>query len=168
MGVVADSSRNPLSTRSVWRATGADGAGFARRYWFIATDDHQLDDPGQYLRAREGECELGTLAIGKRCQEQISATRMGRGSGQFAASALDTLSAACNRDTGKPALSRTRVGGLREWERALRPFGVSLSIGSRYSSIVTSHERQQVLARMLAASSAWWSAAEPHCRNPAG
>jgi hypothetical protein len=25
-------------------------------------------------RAREGECELGTLAIGKRCQEQISAT----------------------------------------------------------------------------------------------
>src|ERR1700732_2873245 len=33
MGVVADSSRNPLSTRSIWRATGADGAGFARRYW---------------------------------------------------------------------------------------------------------------------------------------
>ena len=33
MGVVADSSRNPLSTRSMWRATGADGAGFARRYW---------------------------------------------------------------------------------------------------------------------------------------
>jgi hypothetical protein len=32
-GVVADSSRNPLSTRSMWRATGADGAGFARRYW---------------------------------------------------------------------------------------------------------------------------------------
>ena len=32
------------------------------------------DDPGQYLRAREGECELGTLAIGKRCQERISAT----------------------------------------------------------------------------------------------
>src|SRR4249920_3915250 len=30
MGVVADSSRNPLSTRSMWRATGADGAGFAR------------------------------------------------------------------------------------------------------------------------------------------
>jgi hypothetical protein len=29
----ADSSRNPLSTRSMWRATGADGAGFARRYW---------------------------------------------------------------------------------------------------------------------------------------
>jgi hypothetical protein len=27
-----------------------------------------------YARAREGECELGTLAIGKRCQEQISAT----------------------------------------------------------------------------------------------
>jgi hypothetical protein len=27
------SSRNPLSTRSMWRATGADGAGFARRYW---------------------------------------------------------------------------------------------------------------------------------------
>jgi hypothetical protein len=25
-------------------------------------------------RAREGECELGTLAIGKRCQERISAT----------------------------------------------------------------------------------------------
>src|SRR4249919_2545666 len=25
MGVVADSSRNPLSTRSMWRATGADG-----------------------------------------------------------------------------------------------------------------------------------------------
>ena len=24
-----------------------------------------LDDSGQYLRAREGECELGTLAIGK-------------------------------------------------------------------------------------------------------
>jgi hypothetical protein len=33
MGVVADSSRNPLSTRSMWRATGADGAEFARRYW---------------------------------------------------------------------------------------------------------------------------------------
>src|ERR1700693_2194212 len=33
MGVVADSSRNPLSTRSMWRATGADGAGFVRRYW---------------------------------------------------------------------------------------------------------------------------------------
>jgi NAD(P)-dependent dehydrogenase (short-subunit alcohol dehydrogenase family) len=31
--VVADSSRNRLSTRSIWRATGADGAGFARRYW---------------------------------------------------------------------------------------------------------------------------------------
>ena len=31
-------------------------------------------NPGQYLRAREGECELGTLAIGKRCQERISAT----------------------------------------------------------------------------------------------
>ena len=31
--VVADSSRNWLSTRSMWRATGADGAGFARRYW---------------------------------------------------------------------------------------------------------------------------------------
>jgi hypothetical protein len=29
---------------------------------------------GQSLRAREGECELGTLAIGKRCQEWISAT----------------------------------------------------------------------------------------------
>src|SRR6476661_7348963 len=29
---------------------------------------------GQSLRAREGECELGTLAIGKRCQERISAT----------------------------------------------------------------------------------------------
>jgi hypothetical protein len=27
---------------------------------------------GQSLRAREGECELGTLAIGKRCQERIS------------------------------------------------------------------------------------------------
>ena len=27
-----------------------------------------------YARAREGECELGTLAIGKRCQERISAT----------------------------------------------------------------------------------------------
>jgi ABC-type branched-subunit amino acid transport system ATPase component len=25
-------------------------------------------------RAREGECELGTLAIGKRCQERISAS----------------------------------------------------------------------------------------------
>jgi hypothetical protein len=32
------------------------------------------DDFGQSLRAREGECELGTLAIGKRCQERISAT----------------------------------------------------------------------------------------------
>jgi len=28
-----------------------------------------------------------------------------------------------NRDTGKPTLSLARVGGLREWERALRPFG---------------------------------------------
>jgi len=33
-----------------------------------------LDVPAQSLRAREGECELGTLAIGKRCQERISAT----------------------------------------------------------------------------------------------
>jgi hypothetical protein len=30
MGVVADSSRNPLSTRSMWRATGTDGTGFAQ------------------------------------------------------------------------------------------------------------------------------------------
>ena len=63
--------------------------------------------------------------------------RMGRGSGQFAASALDTLSAACNRDTGKPALSRTRVGGLREWERALRPFGVSLSFAIQKISVMS-------------------------------
>ena len=41
------------------------------------------------------------------------------GSGQFAASALDMLSAARNRVTGKPALSRARVGGLREWKRSL-------------------------------------------------
>ena len=47
------------------------------------------DDPEQYLRAREGECELGTLAIGK--------TVSGRGSGQFAESALDTLYVARNR-----------------------------------------------------------------------
>jgi hypothetical protein len=47
-------------------------------------------------RAREGECELGTLAIGKRCQERISAPD-GRGSGQFAESALDTLYVARNR-----------------------------------------------------------------------
>src|SRR6476620_1480151 len=33
ISVVADSSRNPLSTRSMWRATGADGTAFARRYW---------------------------------------------------------------------------------------------------------------------------------------
>ena len=39
--------------------------------------------------ARE-KCELGTLAIGKRCQERISATGWGR-DGQFAESALDTL-----------------------------------------------------------------------------
>jgi hypothetical protein len=32
---------------------------------------------GQYLRAREGECELGTLAIGKRGQERILATGWG-------------------------------------------------------------------------------------------
>src|SRR5467141_3645237 len=44
MGVVADSSRNPLSTRSMWRATGADGAGLTTI----------LDDPEQSLRAREG------------------------------------------------------------------------------------------------------------------
>ena len=37
LAVVADSSRNPLSTRSMWRATGADGAGFARRYWLSPT-----------------------------------------------------------------------------------------------------------------------------------
>src|SRR4249920_2024222 len=29
---------------------------------------------GQSLRAREGECELGTIAVGKRCQERILAT----------------------------------------------------------------------------------------------
>jgi hypothetical protein len=55
------------------------------------------DDPGQYLRAREAEWELGTLAIGKRCQERISATGWARGSGQFAESALDTLYVARNR-----------------------------------------------------------------------
>jgi hypothetical protein len=37
-----------------------------------------LHDFGRFrtvsTRAREGECELGTLAIGKRCQERISAT----------------------------------------------------------------------------------------------
>jgi TPR repeat protein len=31
---------------------------------------------GENLRAREGECELGTLAIGKRCQENFG-DRMG-------------------------------------------------------------------------------------------
>jgi hypothetical protein len=36
MGVVADSSRNPLSTRSMWRATEADGAGFAPPLLVIA------------------------------------------------------------------------------------------------------------------------------------
>jgi hypothetical protein len=55
-----------------------------------------MDDPGQYLRAREGECELGTLAIGKRCQERISATGWA-GSGQLAEYALDTLYVARNR-----------------------------------------------------------------------
>jgi hypothetical protein len=40
---------------------------------------------------------LGTLAIGKRCQERISATGWARGSGQFAESALDTLYVARNR-----------------------------------------------------------------------
>jgi hypothetical protein len=60
----------------------------------------------------------------------------GGGSGQFAESALDTLYVARNRGTGKPALSRTRVGGLREWERALRPFGVSLSIAIQKISIM--------------------------------
>ena len=40
MGVVADSSRNPLSTRSMWRATGADGAGFARRYWLSPNSEN--------------------------------------------------------------------------------------------------------------------------------
>jgi hypothetical protein len=35
-GWVADSSRNPLSTRSMWRATGADGVGFARPLLVIA------------------------------------------------------------------------------------------------------------------------------------
>jgi hypothetical protein len=32
----------------------------------LRSEEGVLDDPGQYLRAREGECELGTLAIGKR------------------------------------------------------------------------------------------------------
>jgi hypothetical protein len=36
MGVVADSSRNPLSTLSMWRATGVDGAGFAQPLLVIA------------------------------------------------------------------------------------------------------------------------------------
>jgi hypothetical protein len=42
--------------------------------YFAHSSSTILDDPGQYLRAREGERELGTLAIGKRCQERISAT----------------------------------------------------------------------------------------------
>jgi hypothetical protein len=49
------------------------------------------------VAAREGECELGTLAIGKRCQGTDLGDRMGRGSGQFAESALDTLYVARNR-----------------------------------------------------------------------
>jgi hypothetical protein len=81
------------------------------------------------------------VAFGPPGREDLSGTdfgdRMGRGSGQFAASALDTLSAACNRHTGKPALSRTRVGGLREWERALRPFGVSLSFAIQKISVMS-------------------------------
>jgi hypothetical protein len=36
-----------------------------------------LDDPGQYLRAREGECELGTLAIGKTVSGTDFGDRMG-------------------------------------------------------------------------------------------
>ena len=51
--------------------------------------------------------------LGKTVSGTDFGDRMGSGSGQFAASALDTLSAARNRDTGKPALSRARVGGLR-------------------------------------------------------
>jgi hypothetical protein len=70
------------------------------------------------------------------CQEQIFGDRMGHGSGQFAESAVNTLSVARNRDTGKPTLSRARVGGLREWERALRPFGVTLSIAIQKISIM--------------------------------
>jgi hypothetical protein len=65
-------------------------AGVFRRFPLAA------DVFGQSLRAREGECELGTLAIGKRCQERISAIGW-RGSGQFAESALDTLCVTRNR-----------------------------------------------------------------------
>ena len=57
--------------------------------------------------------------LGKTVSGTDFGDRMGRGSGQFAASALDMLSAARNRVTGKPALSRARVGGLREWKRSL-------------------------------------------------
>jgi hypothetical protein len=68
-----------LDCRAFARSGAADNA--------LAPGFTILDDPGQYLRAREGECELGTLAIGKRCQERISAT----GWAWFAESALDTL-----------------------------------------------------------------------------
>jgi hypothetical protein len=51
----------------------------------------------KYGGAREGECELGTLAIGETVSGTDFGDRMGRGSGQFAESALDTLYVACNR-----------------------------------------------------------------------
>ena len=75
--------------------------------------------------------------LGKTVSGTDFGDRMGVVSGQFAASALDMLSAARNRVTGKPALSRARVGGLREWERALRPFGVGLSIAIQKISVMS-------------------------------
>src|ERR1700720_1132302 len=74
MGVVADSSRNPLSTRSMWRATGADGAGFARRYWLSPlTITNWMILDSIYARARVN-VNLELSRSGKPCQERISET----------------------------------------------------------------------------------------------
>src|ERR1700720_2016449 len=55
------------SCRRLWRTLSSFGFSFGR-------DDHEYRRAAERLRAREAECELGTLAIGKRCQERISAT----------------------------------------------------------------------------------------------
>ena len=84
-----------------------------------------LHNPLQTITAFNDSNPVGQMGQGGICVavfarllgKTVSGTdfgdRMGSGSGQFAASALDTLSAARNRVTGKPALSRARVGGLR-------------------------------------------------------
>jgi hypothetical protein len=74
---------------------------------------------GQSLRAREGECELGTLAIGKRCQERISAT------GWVVADSSRNLSAIPFGFTANELIAWVQYGGGQElWDALSGQFNI--------------------------------------------